>query len=71
MHRGRRCGRRIARGSARHDTSVDCRLAGRVPCVAPACIRGVVLVIAIALALPLLILVREALGVRSLDRATG
>ncbi len=32
---------------------------------------GVVLVIAMALALPLLILVREALGVRSLDSATG
>ena len=66
MRRGRRRGRRIARGSARHDTSVACRLAGGVPCLAPACTRGR-LVIAMALALPLLILVREALGARSLD----
>ena len=34
-----RCGGRAARGSARHDTSVSCRLAGGVPCLAPTCTR--------------------------------
>ena len=37
---GRCCGRRAARGSARHDTSVSCRGAGGVPCLASACTRG-------------------------------
>ena len=66
MRRGRGCGRRIARGplvTTRRSVAVS-------PVVFPEwrwpAFVGVVLVIAMALALPLFILLREVLGVRSL-----